>query len=87
VCLPAEAYTDLSGLRRGQKFDWLYDGWLNRGLFGPLVREVGWRPLEGLERACASNEHHDERAALVCLLTAAGLAAGRYSAVGDTVAG
>jgi hypothetical protein len=87
VCLPAEAYTDMSGLRRGQKFDWLYDSWLKRGLFGPLVREIGWRPLEGLERACASNEHHDERAALVCLLTAAGLAAGRYSAVGDTVAG
>lgn len=87
VCLPAEAYTSSPGVGRGQKFDWLYDGWLRRNLFRPLLGEIGWRPLAGVERACAINEHHDERAALVCLLTAAGVAAGRYTAVGDAAAG
>ena len=34
-----------------------------------------------------TNRDHEERAALVCLLTAASVAAGRYTAVGDDEGG
>ena len=36
---------------------------------------------------CESNPDHEERAALVCLATAACVASGRYTAVGEPVGG
>lgn len=36
---------------------------------------------------CEKNRDHEERAALVCLATAASVAAGRYTAVGDPIGG
>lgn len=87
VCLSAEAYGDMVKLRRGQKFDWLYDNWVRLQLFRGVIAELRLRPLEGLEGECTANRHHDQRAAIVCLLTAAGVAAGRYVAVGDPSGG
>ncbi len=67
VCLSAEAYEGMVKLRRGQKFDWLYDHWVGHQLFRGVIAEL-----------CA---------AIVCLLTAAGVASGRYVAVGDPSGG
>lgn len=38
VRLPADVYTGMIGVRRGHKFDWLYDGWVELGLFRSLIR-------------------------------------------------
>jgi predicted nuclease with RNAse H fold len=86
VCLPAELYAEPARLRRGRKFDWLYDHACRLGLFRGWTAELGL-PGDSLARECASNRHHDERAALVCLLTAAAVARGRYVAVGDRASG
>jgi hypothetical protein len=87
VCLPDAAWAVRPSLRRGQKFDWLYAAWLRLDLFRPLTHAIGLPQLDGLLDACTRNVHHDERAALVCLLTAAGVKNGRYTAVGDSAGG
>lgn len=46
------------------------------GLGGPLITD-----------ACQANRHHEERAALVCLLTAASVASGKYVAAGENLGG
>ena len=84
VCLPGAVYADMTRLGRGQKFDWLYESWVERSMFGPVIEEIGLRQLDVVGNECAINRHHDQRAALVCLLTAAGVLVGRYSAVGDS---
>jgi hypothetical protein len=38
-------------------------------------------------KACNENRQHDQRAALVCLMTAAGVFTGQYVAVGDEAGG
>ena len=81
VCVPSSIYDTRPSLRRGKKFDWLYDRWVDSGLFHRAAREVGLP--ESVAELCDSNAQHDERAALVCLLTASGVASGRYTAVGD----
>ena len=85
--LPKEAYDQKPRLRRGAKFDWLYDQCLNQELFGPLLHALDLGGFAGLARTIASNQDHDERAALVYLLTAAAVAKGSYTAVGDSVGG
>jgi hypothetical protein len=87
VCLPLSAYAGGARLGRGRKFDWLYDGWRARRLFGRVVEQIGLPVLQSVTAACERNAQHDQRAALVCLLTAAGVLAGRYTAVGDTLGG
>lgn len=87
VCVPDEAYERSPRLRRGRKFDWLYDRWVATGRFRRLVFELGLERRHGLAKACEENRQHDERAALVCLLTAAGVLLGRYTAVGEAAGG
>jgi hypothetical protein len=87
VCLPLAVYATAPKLRRGKKFDWLYDAWRARRLFEAAVEQIGLPLLEHLPEACESTSQHDQRAALVCLLTAAGVLAGRYTAVGDGIGG
>lgn len=86
VCVPDDKYRNMPKLRRGKKFDWLYDQWCGAGLFSKLAEFIG---LEGrlVADACQSNRHHEERAALVCLLTAASVASGKYAAAGDKLGG
>ncbi len=74
-------------LRRGRKFDWLYDTWDRLGEFASLARSLDDPDAEAIAEACARNKDHEERAALVCLLTAACIALGQYTAVGDSVGG
>jgi hypothetical protein len=86
VCVEDIAYRNMPRLRRGKKFDWLYDEWCRTGLFSILGGFVG---IEGapVVDACKTNSHHEERAALVCLLTAASVASGKYVAVGERLGG
>lgn len=37
VCLSDDAYARMPALRRGQRFDWLYDMWCNSRLFAQLT--------------------------------------------------
>ena len=87
VCVPTDVYDEMPKLRRGQKFDWLYDCWVSGGLFRRVVGELTLERLADLGDTCNRNQQHDQRAALVCLLTAAGVFAGQYTAVGDEAGG
>ncbi len=86
VCLQDSAYALTPKLNRGKKFDWLYDAWCRDGLFPQIAAFLGIDDA-GVLDACHRNDHHDERAALVCLLTAACVAAGKYVAVGEKLGG
>ena len=87
VCLSGEAYDAMPKLRRGQKFDWLFDCWVRGGLFRRVLERIGLQHLADLEDRFNRNRQHDERAALVCVLTAAGVFTGHYVAVGDRAGG
>ena len=86
VCADDSAYAVMPKLRRGKKFDWLYDAWCRDGLFPRIAAFLGIHGA-GVLDACHRNDHHDERAALVCLLTAACVATGKYVAVGEKLGG
>jgi hypothetical protein len=87
VCLDTATYDEKPDVGRGDKFDWLYDCWVREGLFAKVISSLGISEASALEEACLSNQHHDERGALVCLLTAASVWSGRYTAVGDPAGG
>jgi hypothetical protein len=87
VCVSADVYEEMPRLRRGRKFDWLYDCWLRLGLFELVIVEIGLDDIGELRDMCRRIKQHDERAALVCLLTATGVFAGRFTAVGDRASG
>ncbi len=87
VCVSAERYAAMPTLRRGHKFDWLYGEWCRAGSFRLLIEELASVLPELYRSQCENNRDHEERAALVCLATAASVAAGRYTAVGDPMGG
>lgn len=78
-------YATAAKIKRGGKFDWLYDRWIERGSF-PGVVAAAHLPAEIATR-CESEEDHDIRAALICLLTAAFAANGTAVAVGRDIDG
>jgi hypothetical protein len=85
VALDDGCYEEMPRLRRGRKFDWLYDQWCASNLFVDVSHTIG--VPEAVPQACRCNRDHEERAALVCLLTAASVFSGRYVAIGDAVGG
>jgi predicted RNase H-like nuclease len=85
VALPDDDFPPATKIKRGGKFDWLYDRWLERGLFGPVV-EAASIPA-AIATRCADETDHDIRAALICVITAAFAANGRATAVGDEAGG
>lgn len=85
VVVPDDDYVTAAKIKRGGKFDWLYDRWIHRGLF-PRVVAATHLPDEIATR-CENEKDHDIRAALVCLLTAAFAANGTAVAVGQAVDG
>lgn len=87
VCVSNEQYTGMPSLRRGRKFDWLYDEWCRTGGFRLLARALVAVLPEPFALHCERNRDHEERAALVCLGTAASVAAGSYTAVGEPAGG
>jgi hypothetical protein len=87
VCLSADRYDTMPRLRRGHKFDWLYGECCRAGSFRLLIEELVPVLPVSFASECENNRDHEERAALVCLATAAAVAAGRYTAVGDPSGG
>lgn len=83
VCLQDSAYGQMPRLRRGQKFDWLYDQWCASAVFERLVESLAGLLPVSFAGQCERATDHEHRAALVCLGTAACVAAGRYTAIGD----
>jgi len=81
VVIPEDDYVTATKMRRGGKFDWLYERWIDRGLFR-AVAHAAQLPPEISARGEAETDH-DIRAALVCLLTAAFAAQGTAVAVGQ----
>jgi predicted nuclease with RNAse H fold len=85
VVVPDNDYATATKIKRGGKFDWLYDRWIDRGLF-PHVVAAAQLPNEIAIR-CETEKDHDIRAALICLLTAAFAANGTAVAVGQDIDG
>jgi len=85
VVVPDDDYLTATKIKRGGKFDWLYDRWIERSLFLTVVA-AALLPTEIATR-CEAETDHDKRAALVCLLTAAFAANGTSVAVGQGVDG
>lgn len=85
VVVPDEDFLDVPKIRRGGKFDWLYNRWIARGLFAGITAAAGL-PNSIAER-CDTEKDHDIRAALVCLLTAGLVSAGNYAAIGNETGG
>jgi predicted nuclease with RNAse H fold len=85
VLVPDEDYGRERKFRRGGKFDWLYDRWIERGFFSEVVATAGLS--DEIASRCKIERDHDVRAALICLLTAAFAANGTAAAVGDEIGG
>jgi hypothetical protein len=87
VLLPGGCFDRIPKLRRGRKFEWLYDECRERNIFDSVIDKIGTATLSSVLHHIKSNQNHDQKAALICLLTAAAVAAGRYTAVGDPEGG
>lgn len=87
VLIPSARFDAMPRLRRGKKFDWLYDQCCDIIAFSNVVDAIGSEEVRGILATIERNRDHEERAALVCLLTAAAVAEGRYTAVGDEQGG
>jgi predicted nuclease with RNAse H fold len=85
VLVPEEDYAAIPAMKRGGKFDWLYDRWIERGLFRSVTAAA--KLPEEIAARCEAEKDHDLRAALICLLTAAFAAAGTAVAVGREIDG
>lgn len=85
VVVPDDDYVTAPKIKRGGKFDWLYERWIVRGMFPGAVAAV---QLPGeIATRCETDKDHDLRAALICLLTAAFAANGTGVAIGRDVDG
>lgn len=84
VCLQDGSFTATPG--RGGKFDWLYDESVGQGVFHRLQSALAW-PSDEFWRQSTSNDDHDERAAIVCAMTAIAVLRGQYVAVGEPLGG
>ena len=87
VLLPESTYGRVGKISRGKKFDWLYEQCVSADLFPQILDTVKVSRRRHFLDNLRTNRNHDERAALVCLLTAAGVAAGKYTAFGNAEAG
>jgi len=87
VLMPEEEFRSSPKLKRGKRFDWLYNRAVvnNEYVKSSLSTAIGL-PVEVWCQLSAETDH-DRRAALVCLLTAALAAQGTASTVGDAEGG
>ena len=80
VCLRESVFQSCP--QRAEKFDWLYEQWLSNRTLEQVTPVLDW-PRDAFWRAVATTRQHDERAALVCAMTALCVLRGRYVAVGE----
>jgi hypothetical protein len=85
VLLPETAFEGIPA-GRGKKFDALFEAAQSRNIVNRLLDDVGWAD-DKFARALVENTQHDERAALICALTAVCVWRGRYTAIGDAEGG
>lgn len=82
VLLPEIAFADWDKKRRQKKSDWLYEQVSEAGIFQRLLANLDL-DAPRITRKFENAVHHDERAALICLLTALFAEAGTAAVVGD----
>lgn len=85
VLLPEEEFLT-ERLRRGRRFDWLYERMATTGKLELALSNTLKLPDE-VWRRLKSETNHELRAALVCLLTAALAARRKASVIGDSSGG
>ena len=86
VLLPDEEFRSPPALRRGQRFDWLYERAVATGTLTSTLSKRLDLPREIWDKL-ATETDRERRAALVCLLTAAFAAQGTARKVGDSEGG
>jgi predicted RNase H-like nuclease len=87
VLLSDRCFDGMPKMRRGKKFEWLYDQCREQKFFEALIDKIANEKLSSILHHIKSNKNHDQKAALICLLTAASVSSGRYTAVGDSKGG
>ena len=85
VLLPESSHRAAPTLPRGRRFDWLYDQARGLRLFPQLTDRLNLP--SAVRGALEGDRHHERRAALICLLTAACAATGTVTTVGDDAGG
>ena len=83
VLLSTRDFEHMPRLRRGAKFDWLFEECRVTKRISDVVSIIGLPQIKEVLSRIETNTDHDQRAALICVLTAAGVAVGRYTAVGN----
>jgi predicted nuclease with RNAse H fold len=86
VLLPEDCFAGWSKALRQPKSDWLYEQIASAGLFRKLLSRLDPITPSVVQRF-EEAQHHDERAALICLLTAMFAHAGEAVVVGDSDGG
>jgi hypothetical protein len=86
VCLDDDVYSQMPKLRRGKKFDWLYEQWKRLQLVESLPGLTS-KQRDVIRTTFQQTDHHEHRAALVCILTGLLVARNQFVAVGDVQGG
>ncbi|MDK1377223.1 MULTISPECIES: DUF429 domain-containing protein [unclassified Sinorhizobium] len=76
----------MSRAAKRRRFDWLYDQAVESHVFDRLLDAIGWNNDTLLQKVTTERDH-EQRAAWICLLTAATAVAGKSEAVGDEAGG
>ena len=87
VLIPDAVFRNQPELKRGQKFDWLYDSAVKHDCFTPLFDRLKVPNGPGLRTSIITEKDHEHRAAWICLLTAWCIAKGNSVPVGDADGG
>jgi len=86
VLMPEKEFRSPPTLRRGRRFDWLYDQVVKTGNLEATLSRSLELPAE-VWRCLKSETDHELRAALICLLTAAVAVQGTAAVIGDETGG
>ena len=86
VLLPEKSFSGWSKALGKAKSDWLYEQVVEAGLFRKLLSKLN-PASPAILRKFEEAWHHDERAALICLLTAMFARSGDVTIIGDTSGG
>jgi hypothetical protein len=86
VCLADDVFGVMPLLRRGKKFDWLYEQWPSKGMVKKLPG-LTTKERDLFQAEFDKTVHHEHRAALVCVLTGLLTAHGHFTAIGDVQGG
>jgi hypothetical protein len=86
VCLDDDVYAEMSKLKRGEKFHWLYEHWKRLRLVDRLPGLTS-EEQQFFGEKFQQTEHHEHQAAIVCILTGLLVARNQFVAVRDAQGG